>query len=96
MSFISLPLVQLAANSTNGHQGALNQGSGGVVERIENDVQRMKRTMHLLIFVGSGFCLCWLPLNVYNTVNYSYVFWSSSSSSIHGVITSIIGHYLAS
>ena len=46
-------------------------GQGGQterMERIENDVQRMKRTMHLLIFVGSGFCLCWLPLNVYNTV----------------------------
>ena len=44
------------------------QKATAVVERIENDVQRMKRTMHLLIFVGSGFCLCWLPLNVYNTV----------------------------
>jgi hypothetical protein len=51
---------QLAANTA---------GSGtNVIERIENDISRMRRTIHLLISVGLVFCICWLPLNILNTV----------------------------
>jgi hypothetical protein len=39
------------------------------VERIEKDIQRMRRTSHLLIWVGLMFCICWLPLNILNTVS---------------------------
>ena len=42
--------------------------SANVVERIENDICRMRRTIHLLISVGLVFCVCWLPLNILNTV----------------------------
>lgn len=46
-----------------------SSGPGNVlVERIENDILRMKRTTNLLIWVGVIFCVCWLPLNILNTV----------------------------
>jgi hypothetical protein len=65
---------QLAASTHNGNttlRGGSQGGvahSGVVAERIENDVRRMKGTSHLLIWVGIMFCVCWLPLNVINTV----------------------------
>ena len=60
---------QLLAASTNGNPSAAVAGTASIVaERIENDVQRMKRTSNLLIWVGVMFCVCWLPLNVINTV----------------------------
>ena len=40
-----------------------------VVVRLEQDISRMRRTIHLLISVGMVFCICWMPLNILNTVS---------------------------
>jgi len=55
------------------NQLAANTGATGssIIERIENDIHRMRRTIHLLISVGMVFCICWLPLNILNTVSES-------------------------
>ena len=48
-----------------------------VVSRLEQDISRIRRTMHLLISMGIVFCICWMPLNILNTVSYQillYVF----------------------
>ena len=66
-----------AANGTNANSSSNasanlqnnNNANNVIVERIENDIQRMKRTTHLLIWVGVMFCVCWLPLNTVNTVS---------------------------
>eukprot|EP00095_Tigriopus_kingsejongensis_P011593 maker-scaffold297_size217559-snap-gene-1.19 protein:Tk11593 transcript:maker-scaffold297_size217559-snap-gene-1.19-mRNA-1 annotation:"neuropeptide f receptor" len=50
-----------------GSSAALVPGNNAIVERIENDIERMKRTTNLLIWVGVMFCVCWLPLNILNT-----------------------------
>jgi len=39
------------------------------VLRLEQDISRMRRTIHLLISVGMVFCICWMPLNILNTVS---------------------------
>ena len=39
------------------------------VSRLELDISRMRRTIHLLISVGMVFCICWMPLNILNTVS---------------------------
>ena len=71
-------LGQLAANPSSsstggGGLGGTVKGTHVIVERIENDILRMKRTSNLLIWVGLMFCVCWLPLNILNTVRVSSV-----------------------
>ncbi|CAB4058982.1 NPFR [Lepeophtheirus salmonis] len=39
-----------------------------IITRMENDIQRMRRIINLLISVGVIFCVCWLPLNILNSV----------------------------
>ncbi len=51
---------------TNGHN------SNPILERLENDILRMRRTTNLLILVGVIFCVGWLPLNIFNTVCFSF------------------------
>ena len=41
-----------------------------VILRMEQDISRMRRTIHLLISIGMVFCICWLPLNILNVVSY--------------------------
>ena len=43
-----------------------------VVVRLEQDISRMRRTIHLLISVGMVFCICWMPLNILNTVSRNF------------------------
>ncbi len=57
-------MSQLAATANENNNSTTNI----IVERIENDVTRMRRTTNLLIWVGVMFCVCWLPLNILNTV----------------------------
>ena len=45
-----------------------------VVVRLEQDISRMRRTIHLLISVGMVFCICWMPLNILNTVSGNFLF----------------------
>lgn len=78
---------QLAANSS---------GTGSsIIERIENDIHRMRRTIHLLISVGIVFCICWLPLNILNTVsiqkNMQYVLLEGFNLKIY-IISVILKH----
>ena len=40
-----------------------------VISRLEQDISRMRRTTHLLISIGMVFCICWMPLNILNTVS---------------------------
>ena len=40
-----------------------------VVARLEQEISRMRRTIHLLMSVGMVFCICWMPLNILNTVS---------------------------
>lgn len=37
--------------------------------RMEQEISRMRRTINLLISVGMVFCICWMPLNILNTVS---------------------------
>ena len=59
---------------SNGHSVAVrpNAAAAIIVERIENDINRMRKTTNLLIWVGALFCVCWLPLNILNTVSGVY------------------------
>ena len=43
--------------------------SSSVKDSQLDAVQRMRRTIRLLISVGCIFCFCWLPLNVLNIVS---------------------------
>ena len=40
-----------------------------VISRLEQEISRMRRTIHLLMSVGMVFCICWMPLNILNTVS---------------------------
>ena len=61
--------AQQQNNNNNNNNGNPHHSSSNViVERLENDIQRMRRTTKLLISVGVIFCVCWLPLNIVNTV----------------------------
>ena len=61
---------QLTLNASNGGPAKRTATQTNVIDRIENDMNRMKRTIHLLISVGLVFCVCWLPLNINNLVRY--------------------------
>ena len=39
------------------------------LSRMEADIQRMRRTIRLLISIGCIFCFSWLPLNILNIVS---------------------------
>ncbi len=63
---------QLEINATPGANGGPAKSSSAnanLIDRIENDIHRMRRTIHLLISMGLVFCICWLPLNILNTVS---------------------------
>ena len=77
-------LAQNTAASQNGQgqgQGQLQGHATAIVERIENDIQRMRRTTFLLISVGVIFCVCWLPINILNVVSCFSKRWRSPISS---------------
>lgn len=63
---------QLEINATpavNGGPARSTSANANLIDRIENDIHRMRRTIHLLISMGLVFCICWLPLNILNTVS---------------------------
>ena len=63
---------QLQINATpasNGGPARPSTAHSNIIDRIESDIGRMRRTIHLLISVGLVFCVCWLPLNIVNTVS---------------------------
>ncbi len=60
--------AQQQQNNNNNNGNPHHSSSNVIVERLENDIQRMRRTTKLLISVGVIFCVCWLPLNIVNTV----------------------------
>jgi hypothetical protein len=37
-------------------------------ERRERNIMRLKRTIKLLCWIGAIFCICWLPLNIFNAL----------------------------
>ncbi len=57
-----------SAKNNNNSNAVASAATNTIVERIENDITRMRRTTNLLIWVGVIFCVCWLPLNIVNTV----------------------------
>merc|ERR1711963_282378 len=60
---------QLQINATpasNGGPARPSTAHSNIIDRIESDIGRMRRTIHLLISVGLVFCVCWLPLNIVN------------------------------
>ena len=62
---------QLQINATPVAKGGApmkSAANSNLIDRIENDIHRMRRTIHLLISMGLVFCVCWLPLNILNTV----------------------------
>ena len=65
---------QLEINAVPASNGgpASGKACASVIDRIENDIYRMRRTIHLLISVGLIFCICWLPLNILNIVSCLY------------------------
>ena len=66
---------QLQINATpasNGGPARPSTAHSNIIDRIESDIGRMRRTIHLLISVGLVFCVCWLPLNIVNTVSIYY------------------------
>ena len=40
--------------------------------RRERNIQRLRRTIKLLMWIGLIFCICWLPLNTLNVITDSY------------------------
>ena len=63
---------QLTLNASNGGPAKRTATQTNVIDRIENDISRMRRTIHLLISVGLVFCVCWLPLNINNLVSWIF------------------------
>ena len=58
-----------AIPAANGGAAKTTSANANLIDRIENDIHRMRRTIHLLISMGLVFCVCWLPLNILNTVS---------------------------
>ena len=68
--------LQISATpATNGGPAKATSAHSNLIDRIENDIHRMRRTIHLLISMGLAFCICWLPLNILNTVSIFLVKW---------------------
>ena len=68
--------LQISATpATNGGPAKATSAHSNLIDRIENDIHRMRRTIHLLISMGLAFCICWLPLNILNTVSIFVVKW---------------------
>ena len=65
-SMPNLYLNRMASHSTNNRK---QSNVNPIVSRLEQDISRMRRTIHLLISVGMVFCICWMPLNILNTVS---------------------------
>ena len=59
-----------ATPATNGGPARATTANSNLIDRIENDMSRMRRTIHLLISMGLVFCICWLPLNILNFVSF--------------------------
>ena len=56
--------------ATNGGPARTTSANSNLIDRIETDIRKMRRTIYLLISMGCVFCICWLPLNIFNTVRY--------------------------
>ena len=60
---------QLQINNTPAANGGPAIPNSNLIDRMENDIRKMRRTIYLLISMGLVFCVCWLPLNIFNTVS---------------------------
>jgi len=57
-----------ATPATSGGPAKVSSANSNLIDRIETDIHRMRRTIYLLISMGLVFCVCWLPLNIVNLV----------------------------
>ena len=64
-----LHILFSATPATNGGPAKVSSANSNLIDRIENDIHRMRRTIYLLISMGLVFCVCWLPLNIVNLVS---------------------------
>ena len=64
-----LHILFSATPATNGGPAKVSSANANLIDRIENDIHRMRRTIYLLISMGLVFCVCWLPLNIVNLVS---------------------------
>ena len=64
-----LHILFSATPATSGGPAKVSSANSNLIDRIENDIHRMRRTIYLLISMGLVFCVCWLPLNIVNFVS---------------------------
>ena len=64
-----LHILFSATPATSGGPAKVSSANSNLIDRIENDIHRMRRTIYLLISMGLVFCVCWLPLNIVNLVS---------------------------
>ena len=62
-------LQPISAESVSTAAAAAQPPVPQFLAKIEGEIQRMRRTIYLLISVGMIFCICWLPLNILNIVS---------------------------